>query len=143
MSIELRSMEASDYDMVFSLWKESDSLILNADDSRECVIHFLERNPGLSFVAIEQGKMVGAALCGHDGRHGYIHNLVVKKDQRKKGIGKSLVGRCMYELIKIGIHRCHLYVESGNQEGINFWKKLGWEQRVEIISMSQPLRHTT
>ena len=143
MTIELRSMEASDYNMVFSLWKESDGLILNADDSRESVINFLERNPGLSFLAIDQGNLVGAALCGHDGRHGYIHNLVVKKDHRKTGIGKSLVGRCMFELIKIGIHRCHLYVESGNQEGINFWKKLGWEQRVEIISMSQPLRHSS
>jgi len=57
-----------------------------------------------------------------------------------QGIGKSLVGRCMFELIKIGIHRCHLCVESGNESGISFWKKLGWEQRVEMISMSQPLR---
>jgi ribosomal protein S18 acetylase RimI-like enzyme len=141
MSIELRTMESSDYNPVFSLWKEAEDLILNADDSKECVIHFLERNPGLSFVALDKETLVGAALCGHDGRHGYIHNLVVKKDHRKKGIGKSLVGRCMFELIKIGIHRCHLYVESGNQEGINFWKNLGWEQRVEIISMSQPIRH--
>lgn len=140
MNIELRTMEIDDYDMVYALWKESDGLVLNADDSRECVIHFLERNPGLSFVALDQDKLVGAALCGHDGRHGYIHNLAVKKNHRKQGIGKSLVGRCMFELIKLGIHRCHLYVESGNQDGISFWKKLGWEQRVEMISMSQPLR---
>jgi ribosomal protein S18 acetylase RimI-like enzyme len=140
MNIELRKMELEDFDTVSSLWKESEGLLLNADDSRESIIHFLERNTGLSFVALDQGNLVGAALCGHDGRHGYIHNLAVKKDYRKQGIGKSLVGRCMYELIKIGIHRCHLYVESGNQDGINFWKKLGWEQRVEMISMSQPLR---
>ena len=80
MTVELRNLEASDYNMVFSLWKESEGLILNADDSRECVLHFLERNPGLSFVAVENGKLVGAALCGHDGRHGYIHNLAVQKE---------------------------------------------------------------
>jgi ribosomal protein S18 acetylase RimI-like enzyme len=140
MNVELRTMKNDDYDLVYSLWRESEGLKLNAEDSRECVIHFLERNPGLSFVALDKGKLVGAALCGHDGRHGYIHNLAVKKTHRKQGIGKSLVGRCMFELIKLGIHRCHLYVEGDNQDGINFWKTLGWEQRVEMISMSQPLR---
>jgi ribosomal protein S18 acetylase RimI-like enzyme len=140
MNIELRTMKNDDYDMVYNLWKESEGLKLNADDSRECVFNFLERNPGLSFIAIDQGKLVGAALCGHDGRHGYIHNLAVNKTHQKQGIGKSLVGRCMFELIKLGIHRCHLYVEGDNQNGINFWKKLGWEQRIEMISMSQPLR---
>ena len=140
MNIELREMTNDDYQAVFSLWKQSEGLKLSNDDSRESIQHFLERNPGLSFVALEQGKLVGAALCGHDGRVGYIHNLAVMNSHRKQGIGKSLVGRCMYELIKMGIHRCHLYVESDNQNGINFWKKLGWEQRVEMISMSQPLR---
>ena len=140
MNIELRSMDINDYDQVYALWKNSEGLVLNDDDSRECVRHFLERNPGLSFVALAKGEIIAAALCGHDGRHGYIHNLAVNSSHRRQGIGKSLVGRCMFELIKIGIHRCHLYVESDNREGINFWKKLGWEHRVEMISMSQPLR---
>lgn len=141
MNIELRIMEIGDYPSIFSLWKECDGLKLNADDSRESVENFLTRNPGLSFIASDGNEVIGVALCGHDGRHGYIHNLAVAKNYRKQGIGKSLVGRCMYELIKLGIHRCHLYVESDNQAGIEFWKKLGWEQRVEMISMSQPLRH--
>jgi len=140
MNIDLREMEITDFDDVHTLWEKSEGLILNSDDSRECVHHFLERNPGLSFVAVIEGKIVGAALCGYDGRHGYIHNLAVDSEHRMQGIGKSLVGRCMFELIKIGIHRCHLCVESGNESGISFWKKLGWEQRVEMISMSQPLR---
>jgi ribosomal protein S18 acetylase RimI-like enzyme len=140
MSIELRTMNNDDFDQVYALWKASEGLVLNADDSRDCVVHFLERNPALSFVATDKGVIIAAALCGHDGRHGYIHNLAVAKSHRRQGIGKSLVGRCMYELIKIGIHRCHLYVEGDNQDGVNFWKKLGWEQRVEMISMSQPLR---
>jgi N-acetylglutamate synthase len=140
MNIDLREMEISDYDDVYSLWNKSEGLVLNADDSRESIHHFLNRNPGMSFVAIIDENIVGAALCGYDGRHGHIHNLAVNSELRRKSIGRSLVGRCMFELTKIGIHRCHLYVESGNEAGINFWKKLGWEQRVEMISMSQPLR---
>ena len=140
MNIKLRVMEIDDYDKIYALWKVSEGLVLNSDDSRESIHHFLDRNEGLSFVAMINEEIIGAALCGYDGRHGYIHNLSVAKEHRKKGIGKSLVGRCMFELIKLGVHRCHLYVESGNKGGINFWKKLGWEQRVEMISMSQPLR---
>lgn len=141
MKIELREMKVEDYGAVSALWKESEGIILNSDDdSRESIRRFLERNPGLSFIASDSGEVIAAALCGHDGRHGYIHNLAVRKTHRKQGIGKSLVGRCMYELLAIGIRRCHLYVENDNKGGISFWKKLGWEQRVELITMSQPLR---
>jgi ribosomal protein S18 acetylase RimI-like enzyme len=140
MSVDLRVMELDDFDPVHELWEASEGLLLDSCDCRDNIQHFLDRNPGLSFVATIDGKIIGAALCGHDGCHGYIHNLAVAKQYRKQGIGKSLVSRCMFELIRIGINRCHLYVESGNEGGINFWKKLGWEQRVEIISMSQPIR---
>ncbi len=140
MKVELREMSIADYDEVYALWKESEGLKLSSeDDSYQSIKRFLERNPGLSFVALDQGKLVGAALCGHDGRHGYIHHLAVRKSHRRRGIGRSLVGRCMYALMRIGIHRCHLFVLGDNKDGIAFWKKLGWEQRVELITMSQPL----
>ena len=140
MKIELRELTMDDYEAVYALWKDSEGLKLSDDDSSRSISQFLERNPHLSFVALDQGQIVAAALCGHDGRHGYIHNLAVRKSHRGQGIGKSLVGRCMFALTSMGISRCHLYVESDNQGGIKFWKKLGWEQRVELITMSQPLR---
>jgi ribosomal protein S18 acetylase RimI-like enzyme len=140
MKVELREMTMTDYEKVYELWQDSEGLKLNSeDDSRESVKHFLERNPDLSYVAIDQGEIVAAALCGSDGRHGYIHNLAVRKSHRRQGIGKSLVGRCMFALMRKGIHRCHLFVLGDNQAGLDFWKSLGWQQRVELITMSQPL----
>lgn len=140
MKVELREMTFHDYNMVYALWKDSEGLKLNSeDDSRESVKRFLERNPDLSYVAIDRGEIVAAALCGNDGRHGYIHNLAVKRTHRRQGIGKSLVGRCVFALMRLGIHRCHLFVLGDNQAGLEFWKSLGWQQRVELITMSQPL----
>jgi ribosomal protein S18 acetylase RimI-like enzyme len=140
MKVELREMTIEDYEAVYALWQASEGLALkNEDTSRKSILRFLERNPGLSFVALDNGQIVGAALCGHDGRHGYIHNLAVRKSHRKKGIGRSLVGRCMYALLHIDIHRCHLHVLGDNQAGIAFWQKLGWQQHVETIDMSQAL----
>jgi N-acetylglutamate synthase len=140
MKFELREMTMKDYDKVYALWKDSEGLKLNSeDDSRESIKRFLERNPDLSYIAIDQGQIVAAALCGSDGRHGYIHNLAVVKSHRRQGIGKSLVGRCMFALMRMGIHRCHLFVLGDNKAGLDFWKSLGWQQRVELITMSQPL----
>lgn len=140
MNIELREMTIDDYEAVYALWQKSDGLDLKSDDtSRKSIIRFLERNPNLSFVAVSDGKIIGAALCGHDGRHGYIHNLAVSKAFRKQGIGKSLVGRCNYALLNIDIHRCHLHILGDNKVGIDFWNKLGWKQRVELITMTRPM----
>lgn len=141
MKVELREMTTNDYGAVYALWKDSEGLKLNSeDDSLESIKRFLQRNPDLSFVAIDKGQIVGAALCGSDGRHGYIHNLAVARSHRRQGIGKSLVGRCMFALMRMGIHRCHLFVLDNNQAGLDFWKSLGWQQRVELITMSQPLQ---
>ena len=56
---------------------------------------------------------------------------------RKRGIGKSLVSRCVFALMQIGISKCHLFVFDENQDAINFWQNVGWTQRVELMMMSQ------
>ena len=62
MKVELREMSMKDYDKVYALWKDSEGLKLNSeDDSRESVKRFLERNPDLSYIAIDKGQIVGAA----------------------------------------------------------------------------------
>ena len=137
MSIQIREMSIKDYDLVYALWEVSEGLGLSDADSKEGIRHFLSRNPGLSFVALDGEQIVGAALCGHDGRRGYIHHLSVVKPYRRQGIGKSLVGRCMYALMRIGISKCHLFVFGENQEAIKFWNNVGWTERVELMMMSQ------
>ena len=72
MSMVIREMAVRDYDEVAALWQNSQGVGLSDADSREGVARFLERNPGLSFVAREGEHLVGVVLCGHDGRRGYI-----------------------------------------------------------------------
>ena len=65
----LRKMTIEDYENVSALWHKIKGFsIRSIDDSREGVERFLKRNPDTSVVAIEDGKVVGAILCGHDGR---------------------------------------------------------------------------
>jgi ribosomal protein S18 acetylase RimI-like enzyme len=137
MNIAIREMTISDYEEVKALWQYSNGIELSNADTKESITRFLERNPGLSFVAHDGDQLVGAVLCGHDGRRGYIDHLAVKESHRCQGIGRALVGRCLYNLVQIGIRKWHLFVMQDNQEAIEFWKKLGWAQRVELVTMSK------
>lgn len=138
MRLVIQDMTIADYDEVRALWSESEGIDLSEADSRSAIARFLERNPGMSFVVRDDGNLVGAVLCGHDGRRGYIDNLAVRTSHRYQGIGRMLASRCVYQLIQIGIHKWNLFVREDNQDAIAFWRKLGWHQRVELLTMSKP-----
>jgi len=133
----IQELTIDDYDVVRKLWASSASIELGGSDSREQIGRFLERNPGLSFVAMDGDQIVGVVLCGHDGRRGYIDQLVVKDSHRRQGIGRSLVSRCVYNLMRIGIRKWHLFVFEDNEPAVAFWSKLGWAKRVELMTMSR------
>ena len=137
MSIVIGEMTIQDYDQVLALWQASDGVGLSDADSEEGVTRFLARNTGLSFVARDGEHLVGAILCGHDGRRGYIHHLAVGKSHRRQGLGRALVERCLSALRRDGIGKCHIFVFADHQDTIAFWKSIGWTQRVELIMMSQ------
>ena len=137
MSVLIQEMSIQDYDEIRALWQESEGIELSEVDSKDDIARFLERNPGLSFVARNNAQLVGVVLCSHDGRRGYIDQLAVRKSHRRQGIGKGLVDRCLFNLMRSGIHKWHLFVLEDNQDAIAFWKKLGWAKRMELATMSQ------
>ena len=88
----VRVMSIDDYDQVYALWTKIHGFGLRSvDDSREGIERFLQRNPTTSVVAEEEGKIVGAILCGHDGRRGCLYHVCVDEEYRMRGIGKSMV----------------------------------------------------
>jgi len=128
------------YEKVMTLWKESEGIGLSGADSKENIRFYLERNPNMSLVAKEsKGTLVGAVLCGHDGRRGYIHHLAVRSDCRRQGIGQKLVEECLSRLKAAGIQKCHLFILSHNMSGIEFWKNLSWTPRTDIGVISKDI----
>jgi len=97
---------------------------------------FLARNPGLSHVAHCDGGIVGTALCGHDGRRGLIHHLVVSPAERRSGIGRALLVRGLAGLERAGIQKAHLLVFRTNEPGLAFWRAIGAEERTAIALFS-------
>jgi N-acetylglutamate synthase len=137
MALLIREFTMSDYDSACALWSRTEGVGLSQADEPRNVARFLERNPGLSFVAVDRGRIVGAVLCGSDGRRGFLHHLAVEKKRRRSGIGRELVQRCISALSAAGLRKCHIFVIADNVEGQRFWRSIGWEERTTLKVMSR------
>ena len=129
----VRSMQIEDYVQVYALWMTIHGFsIRTIDDSREGVERFLKRNPGISVVAEMDGRVVGAILCGHDGRRGCLYHVCVHENYRMHGIGRAMVVHCMNALQQEGINKVSLIAFTKNDIGNAFWKQIGWTKREDL-----------
>lgn len=129
----IRVMTIEDYDQVRALWMKIKGFgIRSVDDSREGVERFLKRNPATSVVAEGDGKIVGAILCGHDGRRGCLYHVCVDEKYRMHGIGKAMVVFAMEALKKEQINKVSLIAFTKNDVGNAFWNEIGWTKRKDL-----------
>lgn len=132
MQYSTREMVIEDYYDVYKLWSCAKGIGLSGADTRENIDAYLKRNKGLSFVCETGNRIIGAILCGHDGRRGFIHHLVVDEKHRRMGFAKELVSKSLERLKQEGIQKCHLFVMKDNESGKEFWVKTSWMQREDI-----------
>ncbi|MCR5473668.1 MAG: GNAT family N-acetyltransferase [Lachnospiraceae bacterium] len=131
--MEIRVMTKEDYEEVHALWMTIKGFaIRSVDDSKEGVDRFLDRNPSTSVVCEHEGRIVGAILCGHDGRRGCLYHVCVHPDHRRRGIGKSMVTFCMKALKEENISKVSLIAFTANDIGNAFWKTIGWTRREDL-----------
>ena len=141
MKPTIRQMTSRDYDAVIALWRGTAGMGLDdVSDSRAGIARYLKHNPGLSFVALAQGCIVGAVLSGHDGRRGSLHHLAVADTHRKRGIGLALTRRCLHGLGKCGIPTCNIFIFRSNAKGRAFWQHNGWNLRRDLTLMQKKTR---
>ena len=132
-NMQIRTMTIHDYEKVYALWMSCKNMGFNdIDDSKEGIARFLERNPNTSFVAMENDELLGIILGGHDGRRGYIYHMSVAENHRKKGIGSSLVEKCLESFKNENISKVALLVFKYNETGNAFWEKQGFILREDV-----------
>jgi ribosomal protein S18 acetylase RimI-like enzyme len=127
-----RNLQITDHQDLIVLWRNCDGISLRDADSRQGMQKYLERNPGLSFVAEADARIVASLMAGHDGRRGYIQHLAVDPEQRNQGIAGRLLELCLQALQAQGIVKSHVHVLNSNQLGRDFWSRRGWLHRDEI-----------
>ena len=137
-AIRTRAFMIGDYAAACALWHEVEGVEICEGDSPDEIRAYLDRNPRLSRIAEADGRIAGAALCGHDGRRGFIYHLAVASAFRGRGVGKLLVDDCLRGLREAGIQRAIILVANNNSLGHEFWLRGGW-QDLDVIVMTHDL----
>lgn len=128
----IRTMTMDDYDAVIALMSSTPGVSIRDADSRDSTSRYLQRNPGMSFVAEVDSLLIACVMCGHDGRRGYLQHLLVLDNYRRQGIANQLVERCLLSLESEGIFKCHIDVFKTNHVAADYWRKQGWQLRTDI-----------
>jgi len=141
---EIRAFALGDIDGTRELWRATEGIGRGPGDEPAPLARFLARNPGLSQVAIAggavAGDVVGALLCGHDGRRGFIYRLAVHPDHRRRGLAEEMVRRALDGLRAEGIERCLAFVLRENGGATEFWTAVGGERHGDLEIYSLPIR---
>ena len=138
-AVTTREFVMGDYEGAHALWEGEQGIEICEGDSREEIAEYLKRNPGLSRVAEADGEIVGVALCGHDGRRGWIYHLTVAEPYRRRKVGKLLLDACLEGLRAVGLKRAIILVAGDNPAGHQFWLNNGWENIDLAIPMTKEL----
>ena len=138
MAFELRPIVEHDLPDLLAFWARTPGVGLNESDTPEGLKIYLDRNPGLSVIALEDNNIAGAVLCGHDGRRGYLNHLAVAESFRRQGLGRQLVEHCLAGLHRLGIRRCTICLFADNDAGREFWSRCGWNRRADLVMMQRP-----
>ena len=130
VNVAYRTMNKEDCEAVLHFWANTPGVRLhkNGEDTVDGICAYLGRNPGLSFVAELDDQVIGAILCGHDGRRGIIHHLAVDSKYRRTGIGKKLLRLSVEQLKANNIRKSMLFVLKENDIGEAFYKSLYWKE---------------
>ena len=123
----IREITISDYDNLITFWKAN--YFVNTMDSRDRFELFLEKNFSLSFLAEEEGVILGTTLGSFDGRRGYIQKVVVDREYRKKGFGQQLVQKVIEKLRLLGATYIPISVEV---ENVHFYENCGFKTTRQV-----------
>ena len=139
----IREFKISDYDGVYALWMRTPNMGLNSvDDSRDGIKKYIDRNPHTSFVAEQENEIIGVILGGHDGRRGFLIHACVAAEHKRRGIGRKLADAALEALKKEGITKVALVAFEKNEDGNNFWERIGFTARPDLVYRNKSIIDT-
>ncbi|CAO1400561.1 unnamed protein product [Diamesa serratosioi] len=92
--------------------------------------YFIHNWPHLCYLAMHEGKCIGAIVCKldlhRDLKRGYIAMLAVDKEYRKLKIGTTLVQKAIRVMINYNADEVVLETEITNQPALKLYENLGF-----------------
>ena len=141
MELVIREMEEKDLSKVQEIWRAV-NIELTYSDKHEELVKMIKYNPELCLVLKDPSEngILGAVLGGFDGRRGWIHHLAIHPSIQGKKYGTMLMDELLRRFKEKNVVKLKLEVFKSNKDVIDFYKKLGWDHRTDLSTMSLTLR---
>ena len=145
MKIEIIQATDAHIQEIAGIWKESMDFHSNIDAHfaarenahTEFITHLrevMQKKDALTLVALEKGRVVAYSISFlfmrppifEERVYGFISDIAVKSDYRRKGIGEKLLDKMIEWFESQNVKRIELRVVAQNEVGYSFWRKHGF-----------------
>ena len=132
MAVKVREAVPRDEMAVSRLWRGC-GLIKNYNDPGSD-FRFACMGPASTvLVAVEEERIIGTVMVGHDGHRGWLYYVACSPDREKSGIGREMVVSAEDWLRARGVVKVQLMVRETNAQVTEFYKRLGFELMPRIV----------
>jgi len=145
VSAELRAMRVEDLPAVYNLGLRCYDVLdkpYNYWSVREVAGH-LEQEPGLCFVAVENGDIVGFALGAESyeilDETGHLEWVAVAPEQRRDGLATRLIDAFVEELRRRGRREVVADVSSANEASRTLFRRAGFDEGISVTFFTRRL----
>lgn len=108
---------------------------LSSNEAKKYLKEFLDN--GILIVAEENGEIIGFLNAEYMlGNFVWIDGIAVKKEFRRRSIGKKLINK-LYKILKRRIKHIYLIAPKINKNTIKFYESIGMKKGKEFIEFSQ------
>jgi len=123
------------YEDIYRIWKET-GLTLGSSDTKDQIRRSLEYSKDLFLVGIIDDKVIAVVLGAYDGRRGYVHHLSVDPAFQKQGLGRKMMEELQTRFKEKDVKKVHLFIEVDNEDVKEFYLRIGWHTREDLMMMS-------
>jgi GNAT superfamily N-acetyltransferase len=111
------------------------------DEWRHTMLEGETFDPALYFLAVAGGQIVAAALCPNYDHEGWVRQLVVRRDWRRRGLAAALLRHAFAEFKRRGHTTAGLTVDSYNRTGAkSVYEAAGMRVHRQYDGYDKPLR---
>ena len=99
------------------------------DDLRRAV----QGSASTVLACLDDQRLVGTAMVGHDGHRGWVYYMAVRHDERGRGVGRRLLNACEEWVAARGIPKVQLMVRDDNPAAVSFYERMGYERSAVAV----------
>jgi ribosomal protein S18 acetylase RimI-like enzyme len=127
MTLSIKEASATDEAAVVALWKACGLVVSYNDPGADFRFARGKQNSDVLIASDATGRIIGSVMVGHDGHRGWVYYVSAAPDERKNGIGRSVMQAAGKWLAKRGIRKMQLMVRETNTQVVAFYERIGFE----------------